>query len=304
MQSEICPSFGLICRTTFADLHIPHEKIVVPLDIYMTKTLSISNPPKLVPIAMCIELLKRAEQSLKLLKTHPSDATLIGIPAVQFEGLEVSMARTERKQKDLIEDDLIAQAEAEADATRSALLRLSPVVNKARNNDLSAEELLTALHAEPDQKIARERFLSQRAEPLTLRDETEVLARASSSPLPKSYRAGSAYQLKGRVTSADFTSFAVCFVLLDGALPDSLFTAKDSGQRTVLVQSNDFEDLKLMSLCMTYSVDVVLELALLVNIGGAGLAYSGTAIRVMDQVIVKAAIEKAMYEEGSGLFDN
>ena len=43
---------------------------------------------------------------------------------------------------------------------------------------------------------------------------------------------------------------------------------------------------------MTYSVDVVLELALLVNIGGAGLSYFGTAIRVMDRVIVKVANEK------------
>lgn len=270
----------------------------------MTESVSASTTQKLLPISYCIDLLKRAEHNLKLLKTHPADATLIGLSAEQVGGLEVVMARVDRKQKDWIEHDLLAAAEAEASATRSALARLHPIILKARNDALSAEELLTTLNAEPNQKIARERFLSQRTEALTLRDEKEILAPACTSVLPKSYRAADAYQLMVRVTSIDITSSAICFVLVDDVLPQGLFTAADSGFRAVSAQSNDTADLRRLSLCMAYGVEVLLELSLSVNIGGAGLAYSAAIIRMVEPAVARAAIKAAMHGEASSLFED
>lgn len=302
MQSEICPSHGLICRTTFAHLHVTTTKLITPLETLMSTTLSISKEQTIVPISECMELLKEAEQRLKRLKTHPVDATLIGLSATQVKDLLVVMARIERKQKDWIEKDIAAEAELEALATQSAMARLLPTALKARLNELSAEELMFAFNAEPDRRIARERFLSQGSDRLTLRDDNEILAQRLNAPLPKSYRSKNMYDLKGRITSTDFQLFSISFVLLDDVLPENLFTSADTGHRTVSVQANDIDDLRLMSLCMTYGIDIVLRLALSVNIAGAGFIYSGTSIKVIDPERVKAAIRKAMLEKDRGLF--
>jgi hypothetical protein len=304
MQSETCPTLGLICRSTFADLRIPQEKVFLPLEVYMTEAITISTPAKLLPLAYCIDLLKRAEQTLKLLKTHPSDATLIGLPSVQVEGLELVMARVARKQKDWIEQDLVTAAEAEASSTRSALARLHPIVKKARCDTLSAEELLSALNAEPNPKVAREQFLSQRGESVTLRDAKSILAPMASTPLPKIYRASKAYVFTVRVTSIDITSSTACFLLIDERLPEPLFSPTDSGFRAVSAQGIHTADLQLLNLCMAYTIEVPLELAISVSIGGAGLSYSGAVIRVIKPPDVFSSIKLAMRRDHSDLFSS
>lgn len=302
MQSEICPTLGPICRTTFADLHISPKKFVSPIEIYMTETVSVNTPQKILPVADFIELLKKAARSLKSLNTHTGDATLIGLPSAQVEDLEVVMARVERKQKDWIDKDLVVEAESEAFETRAAMARLLPIVTKARNGELSAEELLAALNSEPNPRVARERFLAQRGEAITLRDENEILASASFSALPKSYRSAKSRQLKGRVTIVDTPASSICFLLVDDFPADDLFHPTDTGYRTILLQSNDADSLSLLGLCAACSIEVVLELATSVNISGAGLAYSGTIVRVMDQDVVSAAIKEALQNRFSGLF--
>ena len=197
----------------------------------------------------------------------------------------------------------MAAAEAEVFATRSTLARLHPITVKARKGSLSAEELLTALNAEPNPKIARERFLSQRAESLTLRDEKEILAPSSSSALPKSYRATDSYQLGVRVASIDVTSYAIYFLLVDGTVPQGFFTVADSGVRTVAAHSNHTADLMLLNLCMAFGVEVVLKLALSVNISGAGLTYTAAIIRVIQPAVTKA-IKAAMHSEALDLFND
>ena len=95
MQAEICPSQGVFCRTTFADLYIQREKLFTSKEILMTESIEISTPAKLIPATHFIEQFRTAIRALEGYKTHPGQATLIGIPAEQVQSFEIVLARTE-----------------------------------------------------------------------------------------------------------------------------------------------------------------------------------------------------------------
>lgn len=282
MITEVCPVFGEFCRTTCASLQISSHEQIIPKETLMSQNIENSSRSRLIPIRQFIDHLKDAEQVLKGCKTHPGDATLVCISSDQACDLEVILVRLDRKQKDWISYDLLAEAEAEIATRQSALARLRPVVSKAKDGTLSAEELLTAFKAEHDPKVARERFLAMKGDRTTLRDEHNVLVPSSFKPLPKTYAAKSSYVLNVLVTSIDKTSADARLIVIDLDLTDAIFSSADSGVTGINTRVPDADDLRCLNLCMAYDVSVTVELAISVIISVAGIGYIATLIRIVN----------------------
>lgn len=260
----------------------------------MTQTVMDTSHSTLVPLSRVIEHLREAERVLAGCKTHPGETTLIGLPADQVQSLELVLARTNRKQRDLVEGDLVVAAEAETLASRSELARLKPLVGKAKSGNLSAEELMAVLNAGADPRVTRERFLSLEGKPVTVRDEQQVLLSPNAQPLPKQYAAQQSYTLNVRVENTDMPSFEARLLLVDKFLPSALFSQTDSGNRCVTTRVPDTENLLCIGLCMLLGVHVSVELAMTIGIGHAGLSYSATLIRLTDAKATNALLTQAM----------
>ena len=302
MQAEICPSQGVFCRTTFADLYIQREKLFTSKEILMTESIEISTPAKLIPATHFIEQFRAAIRALEGYKTHPGQATVIGIPAEQVQSFEIVLARTESKQRSLIEKDVVAAAKTETAARLSSLARLKPVVSKAKLGGLSAEELLAALNAEPDPSVARAHFMSMKGDGITMRDETEILTSSNTATLPKKYPAAKSYAVEVRVTSVDVESDKTHLILTGKALPAPLFAKSEGMVRRITTQVTDRGDLRLLNLCMAYQVPVVVELAITVDLGNSGLAYTATLIRFPKRADTLLALKQAIDIDGADLF--
>lgn len=268
----------------------------------MTETIELCTPAKLIPVQHFLERLRIGIRALEDYKTHPGQFTLIGIPAEQVQSFEIVLARTESKQKSLIEDDLVAAAKAETSARSSSIARLKPVVGKAKEGGLSAEELLEALNAEPDPRVARAHFMSMKGDGITVRDETEILTSSASSALPKKYSAAKSYVLEARVTSVDVESDKTHLMLTGKVLPVPLFAKSEGIVRKIITQVTDRADLRLLNLCMAYQVTVLVELAITVDLGNSGLAYTATLIRLPKPAETLEALKRAIAIDGPDLF--
>lgn len=294
MLAEFCPVYGEFCRTAHADIHIPAERHSTVKEILMTQTVMDANRSTLVSLAHVIEHLREAGRVLDGCKTHPGETTLIGLAADQVKSLELVLARTNRKQRDFIEGDLVAVAESEALACRSELDRLNPFFLKAKSGHLSAEALMTALNAGADPRVARERFLSMEGKAVTVRDTQQIFLSPNAQPLPKQYAAQDSYTLNVQVENTDMPSFEARLLLVDKFLPSPLFSRADAGNRFVTARVPDAEDLLCIGLCMLLGVQVSVELAVTVGIGHAGLAYSATLIRLTDPKTTNALLTQTM----------
>lgn len=268
----------------------------------MTQSVIAASSATLVPLQYVIDSLREGARALEGCKTHPGETTIIGLASDQVQSLELVLARTNRKQRDFMEDDLASVAEAESSARRLALARLEPIVKKARDELLSAEELMTALNAESDPKIARERFLSHEGGPVTVRDYNEILLSPFPKPLPKNYAAQCSYSLNVLVEHTDVTSPETRLLLIDRSLPKPLFSCSDVGQRSVITRIPDADDLRRIGLCMTFGVPLSVELAITIKTGHSGLVYSANLIRLTDAETVDNLLKKAMSAQGLNLF--
>ena len=77
----------------------------------------------------------------------------------------------------------------------------------------------------------------------------------------------------------------------------------DVGFRKVITHIADSGDLRCLNLCMAYGISVPVELAISVNIGGAGLGYTATLIRLVNRGDTMNALKKTMETENQSLFD-
>ena len=294
MIAECCPVYGEFCRTAHADIHIPAERYSTVKDILMTQPVMDASRSTLVHFAHVIEHLRKCARALKGCNIHPGDTTLIGMTADQVQSLELVLARTNRKQRDFLEGDLAATAEAEKIAWQSEQARLKPYVTKAKSGNLYAEEFMTAINAGPDPRITRERFLSLEGKPFTVRDEQQIFLSPNAQPLPKQYAAKDPYTLTVQVENTDMPSFVARFLLVDKFLPSPIFSRTDPGNRCVTALVPDAEDLLCIGLCMLMGVHVSVELAITVGIGHAGLAYTATLIRLTDPKKTNALLTQTM----------
>lgn len=301
MLAEFCPVYGEFCRTAHADIHIPAERHLTVKEILMTQNVMDASRSTLVPLAHVIEHLREASRVLEGCKTHPGETTLIGLTADQVKSLELVLARTNRKQRDFIDGDLVAAAEAEAIACRSELARLKPFITEAKCGHLSAESLMAVLNAGPDPRVARERFLSLEGKPVTVRDAQQIFLSPNAQPLPKQYAAQESYTLNVQVENTDMPSFEARLLLVDKLLPSPLFSRTDVGNRCVTARVPDAEDLLCIGLCMLLGVHVSVELAITVGIGHAGLTYRATLIRLTDPNVTNALLTKTMADRARTL---
>jgi hypothetical protein len=301
MQFESGPHFNM-CVSTFAKLHVPRSKHIISKEILMIHPVSTISESSVIPASIFFDQLNDGIKQLKRLNSHPGDATMIGFLPDQIANLDLVMVRIDRKQKDWIDQNLVDITATETATTSAALLRMGPSVAKARKNLLSAEELLQTLNAETDLKVARERFLTQAGQHVSMRDNRHILALPNSTPLPKKYASKQAYTLTVAVESTDRTASTVRFLLVDEALPDQMFSENDPGVRTMITCADDIADIKLLGLCMANHVNVQVEVAIYINISGSGFSYTANLIRILDPALAMAAVKQAMAEDNPDLF--
>ena len=268
----------------------------------MSESIEHTNPAELIPAVHFLERCRTAIRALESYKTHPGQATLVGIPAHQIESFEVVLARIESKQRSLIDKDIVATAKAEAAATRSSLARLKPVGRKAKAGELSAEELLQALNAEPDPRVARAHFMSMKGSDITVRDEVEILTSSTPTTLPKKYPAAKSYTLEVRVTSVDVESDKTHLILTGKNLPAPLFSNAEGTIRRIITHVTDPANLRLLNLCMAYQVPLTVELAITVDLGNSGLAYTATLIRLPKAGETLKSLKQAIAMDDTDLF--
>ncbi len=302
MIIEVCPVHGDFCRTTFASLHISQKKQILPKETLMIEHIPHDSHARMVPLKHVMDQLHEAAQSLKNCSTHPGGATLLCIPVEQLRDLEFVLVRTDQKQKDWVAGDMLSAVESEMTDTRSAMTRLRPVVSKARDGELFAQDLLAALKAESDPRVARQRFLVTRAESTTIRDEQEVLASPHHRKLPKKYPAMQPYVLSVMVAAMAKTTANAHLLLIGEDLSGELFSMRDSGFRSVSTQVPGLEDLRCLNFYMAYDIAVSVELAISVGVGGAGLEYGVTLMRLNHRRDTMLAVKKAMTADQFNLF--
>lgn len=303
MQIEHCPVFGLFCVTTRTKFNVDSENHFIAKEILMIESVTFPKDAKLIPIRGFIQTLNQLEHKLKQCKTHPTDAMAIGIPVEMISTIEVVMARVDRKQRDWVEADISTSAETEVLATRAAMARLRPIADLARKNQLSAEELIQSLAAEPDQVKARNQFLAQEGIGVTVHDENEVLVFPHTGLLPKKYAASKIYSLKVIVTSLDVTTSTIRLVIVETPPSNPFFNVSDIGVRAIITRAADEGDLRRLNLCMAYQVKTDVELAMSVNIASNGLTYSAAFIRFTDPIGASRSIREAILGDHQDLFD-
>lgn len=301
MQSKlIC--HNNMCVSTTATVHIHQSKHINSKETLMSHPFVIAKESGVIPASVFFDQAKDAVKQLQLLNTHPGDATLIGFLPDQVAALELVMVRTDRKQKDWTEIELPAITEMEAAVTHAALDRMRPAIKKARKNSLSAEELMQALTGEPDMKIARERFLTQSGQSVSIRDNENVLALPNAAALPKRYLAKEPYTFTVAVESTDRVASSVRLLLVDKLPPEELFLEHDVGVRTIITSVKDSSDIKLLALCMANQVSVHVKVALSITIGGSGLSYTANLISILNPALALATVKQVMTADSNELF--
>jgi hypothetical protein len=302
MFVEACRVHGNFCRSAYASLQIPQGTKITYLEKLMSENLKFDTRTSLVPIEKFIDHLHDAMRVLKNCKTHPGDATLIAVSAEQVRDLEVVLVRIDRKQKDWISPGLQKETETEIAERQFAIARLAPIVSKAKDGELCAEELLAALNAENDPRVAKDRFLVMRGDRTTVRDDRQILVPPSSKNLPNKYAAKSSYVVKVQVTSIDKTSADARLILADKGSNAAMFSSADFGIRGITTRVPDPDYLRCLNLCMTYDIPLSVELAISVSIGGTGLGYSATLIRIANQSETMQVLKKAITGDSERLF--
>lgn len=290
------------CVSTTANLHIHRSKHINSKEILMTQQIAITSQSGVIPVSVFFDHAKDAVKQLQLLNTHPGDATSIGFLPEQVAALDLMMVRTDRRQKDWIDKELSAITELETAVTNAALIRMKPAINKARKNLLTAEELMKTLNAEPDMKIARERFLTQSGQPVSIRDNENILAMPNAAALPKRYLAKDPYIFTVSVESTDRVASSVRLLLVDKLPPKDLFLEHDVGVRTIITSVKDSSDIKLLALCMANQVSVQVKVALSINIGGSGLSYTANLISILNPALALATVKQVMTADSNELF--
>lgn len=268
----------------------------------MLREIEIPDARHFLSVEKFFDLVRTYAKTLLGLNTHPSDAVVIGFMLDPAHPFVLTAARIERKQRDLTERSLNVETEAEAALTRAALARLRPLAAKARTEGVSAEEMVDLMKAERDPRVARERYLTFSAGSSTVRDEQEILINPEQSPLPRKFAASKPYVLNVRVTALDENPPTAKLTLTDENLPDSLFWASDAGARSITTRIADPSDFMLLSLCMAFKVPFKAELAIELDLGGSGRAYTASLIRLADPVATRNAIRTFGKNESGDLF--
>ena len=235
---------------------------------------------------------------------HPRDLTIVGVRTEDAEALTVFVARKAGRQRRL-DGDLAEETEAEREAAKALVHRISPLIDRLQERRLSTEQLCAALSAEADPARARAAFVSLASGADPISDGAEMIHAGTNDQPRRSIQVHGAevHRVVGRVVSVDQGTRS-CRVRL-ASLPESssIFTEKDAGVRVFDVALVD--DVGWLLASLAASLGESLEMKLTINakfdIRG-GVTFSATLVGFSDVKKASKRLEAALAESMASLF--
>ena len=305
MQTEICPSHGDFCKTfethiqTKSDVEVPENDCLGQAELAIKEGTS-----RLLPVQHLIQLLKDADRKLQGLHAHPRDLTIVGVRTEDAQALTLFVARKAGRQRRL-DGDLAEETEAEREAAKALVHRISPLIDRLQERRLSTEQLCAALSAEADPARARAAFVSLASGADPISDGAEMIHAGTNDQPRRSIQVHGAevHRVVGRVVSVDQGTRSCRVRLASLPEPSSIFTEKDAGVRVFDVALVDDVGWLLTSLAASLSES--LEMKLTINakfdIRG-GVTFSATLVGFSDVKKASKRLEAALAESMASLF--
>lgn len=303
MRVEHCDELGDYCVATSCWPNFDSLKSIKYEELIMTSKAHVDSNAKIVSLDSHLQLLQKAGAELKQVISHPSNQVLIGLRANAVKNMEIVAVRLAKKEQDLIHEDLKTATEEEVKATRHSYETMKPLVDKAVANRLSAEELLTAINAQPNPLLARRQFMSMGENVATIFDDNEVLVRRGQMTLPHRYPSEGQYTLEVMVAQFSPTTRTATFALVAAFGKQPFFNDNDHG-KSVVAEIPSQNDVTLIGLCASYGLPLKVVMALEVSLKIKGqLPISGTVIRLANEVEVIGTIRLVMRHLNADIFD-
>ena len=305
MQIEICPSHGDFCKTFETRVQTTSNVEVLEEDNLGQSKLALKEgTTRLLPVQHLIQLLKDADRKLQGVHAHPRDLTIVGVRTEDAEALTLLVARKASRQRRL-DEDLADETQAEREAAKAMVHRISPLVNLLQEKRLSTEQLCTALSAEADPARARAAFVSLAgsADPIT--DGAEIIYSGTNDQPKRSVQVhgDQVHRVVGQVCSVDQGTRSCRVRLASLPEPSPIFTEKDIGVRVFEISLDD--DVGWLLASLAASLNQPLEMKLIFNAKFAprgGVAFSARLVEFPDARNASKRLEKAFAESISSLF--
>ena len=275
-------------------------------DIVMTDPLPINTElVRLAPIGHVIQLLKEAESRLQSIHFQPRDSTLVGVRSEQLEALDVVVARKPAQQTRLDTNNLSEETEAERDAAKVLVRRLTPLLAQLNDKSLSTEQLCQSLSEEFNPSRARATFVALAGSSEPLSDGTEIIYQGTNAQSKKSVQvAGSnVHRVIAIVCSFDWAARRADVRL--AALPESspIFTAKDVGVRMINVSVHDDLSCWLATQAMAFGEPIAMNLVVNASLDARGIGYCAKLVDFPDAEKTSDKFRTMFAERMSSLFD-
>lgn len=305
MRSELCPSTGEYLVSLRARFRFDPATQILAKEILMRELVVATDEARIVPLKTVVSTLKMAADKLRRGHVHPRDATVIGIPAEVAECLEVVLARTNRTQRDLLEDHRIeVNVKQEVEATRAALARIQPLAERARNKQLCAEEFVAALRSEDDFNTARDQYLMLDAPRMTVFDEAGPVVAPQAIPLPRAFQSRSIHKVTGKITTLDTDSNVVRIKVISAEADSPFFVGEELGIRSISTRVPDEGDFQRIGFCVAFRLEPQLDLSIAVSVSASGLTYSASLVRFSDPQKLCQQLADAMQNRPTDLFES
>ncbi|MCZ2407520.1 hypothetical protein [[Acidovorax] ebreus] len=306
MRTEICPTHGDFCTSFETQIHITNSDVeVLEQNCLGQGKLALKDgATRLLPIAHLIRLLKDAESKLQGVHAHPRDLTLVGVRTEDAQGLTLFVARKATRQRRL-DEDLAEETHAERECAKGLVCRISPLIDRLHERQLSTEQLCTALSAEADPARARAAFVSLASSSDPITDGAKIIHEGTNDQPKRSVQVQGAeiHRVVGRVVSVDQGTRSCRVRLASLPEPSSIFTEKDIGVRVFDVAL--VEDVGWLLASLAASLSESLEMKLTINakfdIRG-GVNFSATLVGFPDAKKASKRLEAALAESMASLF--
>lgn len=298
-----CPVYGPVVISTLTS-QIPFKtQFFRKEELIMSKALIALGDAEVVTLPKYVEALRIAVTQLQLIQTHPVDAAVIGVLASDVAGLQLVLARTQRKQADVEDTDLVSDAKAETQATRDLQRHLRPLLLKARSNQLNAEEFFEAIHRQADPDRARNLYIAMSASGAVINDNQEILAnREEDQERKKVLRAAHEYSLNLMVHSIDSQELVAKLILVGCESECPLFMKSDEGSRRITLTISEDDVLRDLALCQGFKIGFTADLAISMTVSSKGYSYMASLVKFSDPVEISRKILHAMRNHEADLF--
>ncbi len=305
MKIENSSKWGFYCPTSAALFNTANLPAVKSLEILEMNPYQESESFELIEINLVAKRLVKMGKEMLAISPHPSSNTLVGIPGSALNGLQVLAARIEDRSTSRDIESLAETSQQEVDLAKELSDMLTPVVEKIVSNEISAEEVMEAIHSHPSPMKAR-KFLHTllTSDGATMLGD-RVLTVATNEVLD------SKVILKGHGSikiQLDPINIFRDDRLVEGRLIDlleatSLFLPENLGRAQLKLTVRDVSDMRLLSEASAYRVKVELQVALDVILSANKIQYSGEVVRILKKDHLRKALDTAKEREDRSLFE-